>query len=199
MIRPSEEVLARRVSLYQYTHICISLQRLIAIAPPPGYVRAMRTAAIELVVNGTRRAIASEGEASLLSVLRDEIGLTGAKYGCGEGQCGACTVLIDGVPRRSCITKVWSVAGKAITTIEGIERDGALHPLQEAFLVEDALQCGYCTSGMIVSGVGLLKTNPHPSDAEILEFMEGNICRCGTYPRILAAIRRAAAGNGGVR
>jgi aerobic-type carbon monoxide dehydrogenase small subunit (CoxS/CutS family) len=159
----------------------------------------MRTAAIELVVNGTRRAIASEGEASLLSVLRDEIGLTGAKYGCGEGQCGACTVLIDGAPRRSCITKVWSVAGKAITTIEGIERDGALHPLQEAFLVEDALQCGYCTSGMIVSGVGLLKTNPHPSDAEILEFMEGNICRCGTYPRILAAIRRAAAGNGGVR
>jgi aerobic-type carbon monoxide dehydrogenase small subunit (CoxS/CutS family) len=159
----------------------------------------MRTAAIELVVNGTRRAIASEGEASLLSVLRDEIGLTGAKYGCGEGQCGACTVLIDGAPRRSCITKVWSVAGKAITTIEGIERDGALHPLQEAFLVEDALQCGYCTSGMIVSGAGLLKTNPHPSDAEILEFMEGNICRCGTYPRILAAIRRAAAGNGGVR
>ena len=159
----------------------------------------MRTTPIELVVNGTRRAIASEGEASLLSVLRDEIGLTGAKYGCGEGQCGACTVLIDGVPRRSCITKVWSVAGKAITTIEGIERDGALHPLQEAFLVEDALQCGYCTSGMIVSGAGLLKTNPHPSDAEILEFMEGNICRCGTYPRILAAIRRAAAGNGGVR
>jgi aerobic-type carbon monoxide dehydrogenase small subunit (CoxS/CutS family) len=152
----------------------------------------MRTTAIELVVNGTRRAIASEGEASLLSVLRDEIGLTGAKYGCGEGQCGACTVLIDGVPRRSCITKVWSVAGKAITTIEGIERDGALHPLQEAFLVEDALQCGYCTSGMIVSGVGLLKSNPHPSDAEILEFMDGNICRCGTYPRILAAIRRAA-------
>jgi aerobic-type carbon monoxide dehydrogenase small subunit (CoxS/CutS family) len=156
----------------------------------------MRTAAIELVVNGSRRAIASDGEASLLSVLRDEIGLTGAKYGCGEGQCGACTVLIDGVPRRSCITKVWSVAGKAITTIEGIERDGRLHPLQEAFLVEDALQCGYCTSGMIVSGVGLLKTNPHPSDAEILEFMEGNICRCGTYPRILAAIRRAAAGVG---
>jgi len=131
--------------------------------------------------------------------MRDEIGLTGAKYGCGEGQCGACTVLIDGVPRRSCITKVWSVSGKAITTIEGIERDGVLHPLQEAFLAEDALQCGYCTSGMIVSGVGLLKTNPHPSDAEILEFMEGNICRCGTYPRILAAIRRAAASAGDVR
>ena len=153
-------------------------------------------AKIELVVNGTRRAIASDGEASLLSVLRDEIGLTGAKYGCGEGQCGACTVLIDGAPRRSCITKVWSVAGKTITTIEGIERDGALHPLQEAFLVEDALQCGYCTSGMIISGVGLLKSNPHPSDSEIFEFMEGNICRCGTYPRILAAIRRAAASAG---
>ncbi len=153
---------------------------------------------IELVVNGTRRTVASEGEASLLSVLRDEMGLTGAKYGCGEGQCGACTVLIDGAPRRSCITKVWSVAGKAITTIEGIEHEGALHPLQEAFLAEDALQCGYCTSGMIVSGVALLKTNANPSAAEIVEFMQGNICRCGTYPRIVAAIRRAA-GAGGAR
>jgi isoquinoline 1-oxidoreductase subunit alpha len=147
---------------------------------------------IELMVNGTRHSVASDGEASLLSVLRDEIGLTGAKYGCGEGQCGACTVLIDGAPRRSCITKLWSVAGKAVTTIEGIERDGALHPLQQAFLAEDALQCGYCTSGMIVSGVALLKTNANPSVAEIVEFMDGNICRCGTYPRIVAAIRRAA-------
>jgi aerobic-type carbon monoxide dehydrogenase small subunit (CoxS/CutS family) len=147
---------------------------------------------IELMVNGTRHSVASDGEGSLLSVLRDEIGLTGAKYGCGEGQCGACTVLIDGAPRRSCITKLWSVAGKAVTTIEGIERDGALHPLQQAFLAEDALQCGYCTSGMIVSGVALLKTNANPSVAEIVEFMDGNICRCGTYPRIVAAIRRAA-------
>lgn len=154
--------------------------------------------AIEFVVNGVRRSVTSEGEASLLSVLRDEMGLSGTHYGCGEGQCGACTVLIDGAPRRSCITKVWSVAGKAITTIEGIEREGTLHPLQEAFLVEDALQCGYCTSGMIVSGVALLKANANPSAAEIVEFMQGNICRCGTYPRIVAAIRRAA-GAGGAR
>jgi aerobic-type carbon monoxide dehydrogenase small subunit (CoxS/CutS family) len=152
---------------------------------------------IEIIVNGTRHSVISEGEASLLSVLRDEIGLTGAKYGCGEGQCGACTVLIDGSPRRSCITKLWSVSGKAITTIEGIEHDGALHPLQQAFLTEDALQCGYCTSGMIVAGTALLQTNANPSDAEIVDFMQGNICRCGTYPRILAAIRRAAAEMGG--
>ncbi len=157
----------------------------------------MRTTAIELTVNGTRHSVTSEGEASLLSVLRDEIGLTGAKYGCGEGQCGACTVLIDGSPRRSCITKLWSVSGKDITTIEGIEHDGALHPLQQAFLTEDALQCGYCTSGMIVAGTALLQTNANPSDAEIVDFMQGNICRCGTYPRILAAIRRAAAEMGG--
>jgi len=152
---------------------------------------------IEIIVNGTRHSVISEGEASLLSVLRDEIGLTGAKYGCGEGQCGACTVLIDGSPRRSCITKLWSVSGKDITTIEGIEHDGALHPLQQAFLTEDALQCGYCTSGMIVAGTALLQTNANPSDAEIVDFMQGNICRCGTYPRILAAIRRAAAEMGG--
>jgi aerobic-type carbon monoxide dehydrogenase small subunit (CoxS/CutS family) len=154
---------------------------------------------IELSVNGTQHSVIADGEASLLSVLRDEIGLTGAKYGCGEGQCGACTVLINGSPQRSCITKLWSVAGKAITTIEGIERDGKLHPLQEAFLAEDALQCGYCTSGMIVSAVGLLKASPNPSVAEIVEFMQGNICRCGTYPRIVAAIQKAAAEMGGGR
>jgi isoquinoline 1-oxidoreductase subunit alpha len=154
---------------------------------------------IVLAVNGTQHSVISEGEASLLSVLRDEIGLTGPKYGCGEGQCGACTVLIDGSPQRSCITKLWSVAGKAITTIEGIERDGKLHPLQDAFLAEDALQCGYCTSGMIVSAMGLLKASPNPSVAEIVEFMQGNICRCGTYPRIVAAIQKAAAEMGGGR
>ncbi len=154
---------------------------------------------IELAVNGTQHSVISDGEASLLSVLRDEIGLTGPKYGCGEGQCGACTVLINGSPQRSCITKLWSVANKAITTIEGIERDGKLHPFQEAFLAEDALQCGYCTSGMIVSAVGLLKASPNPSVAEIVEFMQGNICRCGTYPRIVAAIQKAAAEMGGGR
>jgi len=154
---------------------------------------------IELSVNGTQHSVLSDGEASLLSVLRNEIGLTGSKYGCGEGQCGACTVLIDGFPQRSCITKLWSVAGKAITTIEGVEHDGKLHPLQEAFLADDALQCGYCTSGMIVSAVGLLKASPNPSVAEIVEFMQGNICRCGTYPRIVAAIQKAAAEMGGGR
>jgi len=154
---------------------------------------------IELSVNRTQHSVISDGEASLLSVLRNEIGLTGSKYGCGEGQCGACTVLIDGFPQRSCITKLWSVAGKAITTIEGVEHDGKLHPLQEAFLADGALQCGYCTSGMIVSAVGLLKASPNPSVAEIVEFMQGNICRCGTYPRIVAAIQKAAAEMGGGR
>jgi aerobic-type carbon monoxide dehydrogenase small subunit (CoxS/CutS family) len=150
---------------------------------------------LELQVNGTRRRVEADGERSLLSVLRDDLDLTGAKYGCGEGQCGACTVLIDGRAARSCLTPVASVAGKQITTIEGLERNGDLHPLQEAFLAVDAMQCGYCTAGMIMSGVGLLKKTPNPTDAEILRAMEGNVCRCGTYPRILSAIRQAAGGD----
>ena len=147
---------------------------------------------LELQVNGTRRRVEVDGERSLLSVLRDELDLTGAKYGCGEGQCGACTVLVDGRAVRSCLTQAASVEGKQVTTVEGLERNGALHPLQEAFLAVDAMQCGYCTAGMIMSGVGLLKKTPNPTDAEILRAMEGNICRCGTYPRIVAAIRQAA-------
>jgi aerobic-type carbon monoxide dehydrogenase small subunit (CoxS/CutS family) len=127
----------------------------------------------------------------LLWVLRDELELTGSKYGCGEGQCGACTVLIDGAPVRSCITRASTVAGKQITTIEGIAQNGRLHPLQEAFMQADAMQCGYCTPGMIVSGVGLLRKTPHPSEAEIRRAMEGNVCRCGTYPRIVAAVQLA--------
>ena len=145
-----------------------------------------------LHVNGTTHTIDAEADYSLLSVLRDQLDLTGSKYGCGEGQCGACTVLIDGLPRRSCITTVGAVAQKQITTIEGLETNGKLHPLQEAFLEEDAMQCAYCTSGMIMSGAGLLKSNPNPTDKEILQFMQGNVCRCGEHPRILAAIRRAA-------
>ncbi len=133
-----------------------------------------------------------DGETSLLSVLRDQLDLTGSKYGCGEGQCGACTVLINGNPRRSCITSVGTVSQKQITTIEGLAKEGRLHPLQEAFLEEGAMQCGYCTSGMIMTGVALLKTNPNPTDKEISQFMQGNICRCGTYPRIASAVRRAA-------
>jgi nicotinate dehydrogenase subunit A len=150
---------------------------------------------IELRVNGTRRRVDLESERSLLSVLRDDLDLTGAKYGCGEGQCGACTVLIEGQPVRSCVTKVNAVAGKQITTIEGLEQGGRLHPLQEAFLEAGAMQCGYCIPGMIMSGVGLLKKNPHPSEPDIARAMEGNICRCGTYPRIVAAIRQAASGD----
>jgi len=146
----------------------------------------------ELNVNGSRLKVNAESDRSLLSVLRDDLDLTGSKYGCGEGQCGACTVLIGGVPTRSCITQVGAAAGKPITTIEGLESNGRLHPLQQAFLDLDALQCGYCTSGMILSGVALLGKNQSPGEEEIARFMEGNVCRCGTYPRIVAAITRAA-------
>ncbi len=146
----------------------------------------------ELRVNGIRRALNLDAQTSLLSALRDELDLTGTKYGCGEGQCGACTVLIDGLPRRSCITRVGSVGTKQITTIEGLQQDGRLHPVQQAFLEAEAFQCGYCTPGMILTGVALLEANSDPSEVEIARFMEGNVCRCGTYPRIIAAIRRAA-------
>src|SRR5689334_8726978 len=146
----------------------------------------------ELTINGTPRKVNVEGEKSLLSVLRDELDLTGSKYGCGEGQCGACTVLIAGVPTRSCITQVGTIATKSITTIEGIETNGRLHPLQQAFLDHNAMQCAYCTSGMIMSGVALLNKNSNPGEEEIIRAMEGNICRCGTYPRIVDAITQAA-------
>src|ERR1700686_3890773 len=146
-----------------------------------------------LNVNGSPRTINAGADSSLLSVLRDQLDLTGSKYGCGEGQCGACTVLIDGNPRHSCTLAVGAGAKRLITTIEGLEENGKLHPLQQAFLDEGAMQCAYCTSGMIMTGVSLLKTNPNPSDEQIAEFMQGNICRCGTYPRIVAAFRRASA------
>lgn len=150
----------------------------------------------ELHVNGSVRRVDADSERTLLSVLRDDLDLTGTKYGCGEGQCAACTVLIDGVPAHSCLTKVGAVAGKRIVTIEGLAADGKLHPVQEAFLEADAMQCGWCTPGMILGAVGLLARNPHPSDAEIVSGMNGHICRCGTYPRVVAAIH-AAAGKGG--
>lgn len=145
-----------------------------------------------LMVNGKTYSVDTDAETSLLSVLRDQLDLTGSKYGCGEGECGACTVLINGNPRRSCITSVGAAAQKQITTIEGLESNGRLHPLQEAFLEEGAMQCAYCTSGMIITGVALLKAIPNPTDQQISQFLQGNICRCGTQPRILAAIRRAA-------
>jgi aerobic-type carbon monoxide dehydrogenase small subunit (CoxS/CutS family) len=145
-----------------------------------------------LNVNGKKLQLDVDATASLLTVLRDELNLTGTKYGCGEAQCGACTVLIDDQMTRSCVTPVGRVAGKRITTIEGLEKEGRLHPLQEAFLKADALQCGYCTSGMIMSGLALLKRNSRPSRTEIVTHMNRNICRCGTYHRIVTAIELAA-------
>jgi aerobic-type carbon monoxide dehydrogenase small subunit (CoxS/CutS family) len=148
---------------------------------------------LELVINGIRRRVAAgDDERSLLGVLREELELTGTKYGCGEGQCGACTVLLEGQPVRSCRTPVGAVAGRQVTTVEGLERDGRLHALQEAFLEVGAMQCGYCTAGMIMSGVGLLEKNPRPTEQEIARALGGNVCRCGTYTRVVAAIQSAA-------
>jgi len=147
---------------------------------------------MDLLINGKRYRSGSDPGRMLLWVLRDELNLTGSKYGCGEGQCGACTVLLDGAAVRSCIIPLEDAAGKKITTIEGLERDGQLHPVQEAFLKADAMQCGYCTPGMILSSVSVLQKNPHPDEAEIRHGLQGNICRCGTYPRIVAAVRMAA-------
>lgn len=146
----------------------------------------------ELNINGSPHTIQADPERSLLSVLRDDLDMTGTKYGCGEGQCAACTVLIDGQPTPSCITPAGSVAGRQIVTIEGLEKGGKLHPVQEAFLAEDALQCAYCTSGMILGAVALLKENSNPTDAEIAQAMQNHVCRCGTYPRILRAVHSAA-------
>jgi aerobic-type carbon monoxide dehydrogenase small subunit (CoxS/CutS family) len=148
---------------------------------------------LTLWVNGAEHQVEVAPDQKLLYVLRDQIGLTGTKYGCGEGQCGACTVLIDGTATRSCLSPVAQAVGKQITTIEGLEQNGQLHRVQEAFLKAEAFQCGYCTSGAILSAVALLNKSPHPTDQQILASLEGNICRCGTYPRILDAVRSAAA------
>jgi len=146
----------------------------------------------ELQVNGQRHAVDADSDTPLLAVVRDHLGLTGSKYGCGEGQCGSCTVLLDGTPRRSCVTPVSAAAGKSITTIEGLEQSGRLHPVQQAFLDAEAFQCAYCTSGMIMSSVALLKQNLNPTRAEIEQALQGNICRCGTHPRIIEAVQSAA-------
>jgi len=147
---------------------------------------------ITLTVNGKKRTVTTDSERSLLDVLREDLHLTGTKYGCGEGRCGTCTVLMNGNPILSCITPVARVNKEAITTIEGLATGDSLHPVQEAFLAEDAVQCGYCTPGMILTAVALLEKNPHPTDDEIVEWMNGNLCRCCGYPKILTAIRRAA-------
>jgi len=144
-----------------------------------------------LNVNGSEQQVDAPPDEPLLSVLRDYLQLTGTKYGCGEGQCGACTVLLDGRPARSCRTPVSQAVGKKILTIEGLEQNGKLHPVQQAFIDQEAFQCAYCTSGMIMSAVALLNTNASPTDDEIIRQMNGNVCRCGTYPRIVAAVRHA--------
>jgi aerobic-type carbon monoxide dehydrogenase small subunit (CoxS/CutS family) len=146
----------------------------------------------QLHVNGKRHEIHADGDRTLLSVLRDDLDLTGTKYGCGEGKCGACTVLIDGQPTHSCTTRVGSVAEKQVRTIEGVAEGDRLHPLQEAFLQAGAMQCGYCTPGMIMSALALLNQQPRPEREEIARFMNGNICRCGTYNRIVSALEHAA-------
>ena len=147
---------------------------------------------VALDINGTRREVESDAGRPLLDVLREDLELTGTKFGCGEGQCRACTVLVDGKPTPSCLTPVSAAAGKKIRTIEGLERDGALHPVQQAFLDEGAMQCGYCTSGMILTAAALLERTPEPTDAEIVEGMNQNLCRCCGYNAIVAAVRRAA-------
>jgi aerobic-type carbon monoxide dehydrogenase small subunit (CoxS/CutS family) len=156
-------------------------------------------ASMKLAINGRIYDVDADPDATLLSVLREQLDLTGSKYGCGEGQCGACTVLVDGKARRSCQMPVSTVADKSTITIEGLAKGDSLHPVQQAFLDEGAMQCAYCTSGMIMSAVSLLSFKPNPSEKEIVDYMQGNICRCGTQPRIISAIRKAAAAMRGAR
>ena len=149
----------------------------------------------EFKVNGVARTVATDPRRPLLEVLREDLGLTGTKYGCGEGQCRACTLLIDGRPELACLMPVSRAASREILTIEGLAPPGALHPVQQAFLDEGAFQCGYCTPGMILATVALLERNPRPGDSEIIAALNGHLCRCCGYPKILAAVRRAAASS----
>jgi aerobic-type carbon monoxide dehydrogenase small subunit (CoxS/CutS family) len=143
-------------------------------------------------VNNRAHEIEGEAGDSLLSVLRYELGLTGSKFGCGEGACGACTVLVEGQATRSCVTRLGAVAGKSITTIEAVAQGERLHPVQQAFLDAEAFQCGYCTPGMIMASIALLRAKPDPTEEDIARLMDRNVCRCGTYPRVVRAIRLAS-------
>ena len=145
-----------------------------------------------LRINGRTHEVEGEAGDSLLSVLRNELGLTGSKFGCGEGYCGACSVLVDDQLTRSCVARLGAAAGKRITTVEAIAPGGQLHPVQQAFLDTEAFQCGYCTPGMVVATVALLRAHPEPTNDDIARFMARNVCRCGTYPRIVAAVKLAA-------
>ena len=148
---------------------------------------------IRFTLNGKPVGLTADPERMLLWVLRTDLGLTGTKFGCGEGFCGACTVVVDGAAVRSCQTPLKTVEGRKVLTIEGLEKNGRLHPLQEAFMKHDALQCGYCTSGMILTAYSLLQSNPKPADKDILDALEDNLCRCGAHNRILLAVKDAAA------
>jgi aerobic-type carbon monoxide dehydrogenase small subunit (CoxS/CutS family) len=145
-----------------------------------------------LDLNGAPVRVSAPADESLLSVLRNRLNLMGTKYGCGEGQCGACTVLLNGVATRSCRTPISAAANAKVVTVEGLEQHGALTAVQQAFLDEESFQCGFCTSGMIMSATSLLSKTPNPTDEQIVSGMNGNVCRCGTYPRIVQAVRRAA-------
>lgn len=149
-------------------------------------------AEFRFTVNGRERTVDTDPDRPLLEVLREELKLTGTKYGCGEGQCRACTVLIGGKPTITCVTPVRTAAGKAIVTIEGIAPTERLHQVQQAFVDEGAMQCGYCVPGMVLRTVALLQTNPKPTDAQIVDALDGSLCRCCNYPRMLAAVRKAA-------
>jgi aerobic-type carbon monoxide dehydrogenase small subunit (CoxS/CutS family) len=157
------------------------------------------TESISFKLNDKPVRLNVDGDRTLLWVLRTDVGLTGTKFGCGEGHCGACTVLVDGVAVRSCLQKVKEVKDKEVVTIEGLEKDGKVHPLQKAFMDHDALQCGFCTPGMVLTAFGLLRTNPSPSREQIIRGMEQNLCRCGAHTRIIDAIQTAAAEMKGVR
>jgi aerobic carbon-monoxide dehydrogenase small subunit len=148
-------------------------------------------------VNGVERPTSLDPDRSLLYVLREELGLSGTKYGCGEGECGGCKVLVDGVAVRSCKTPIGEVIGRSVTTIEGLAEGDRLHPVQQAFVDAGAFQCGFCTPGMIIAVVSLLNQNPHPSETEARSALDGNICRCGGYLRILDAVARASRPSGG--
>jgi nicotinate dehydrogenase subunit A len=158
----------------------------------PEFVTIHLMARYVLRVNGRDREIDAEPDDNLLSILRYDFGLTGSRFGCGEGQCGACTVLLDGAAARSCVTRLGSIGTKAVTTVEGLAESGHLHPVQQAFLDAEAFQCGYCTSGMVMAAVGMLRTNPNPSDQDVARLLDASVCRCGTYPRIVKAVRLAA-------
>jgi aerobic-type carbon monoxide dehydrogenase small subunit (CoxS/CutS family) len=149
-------------------------------------------ATIAFTVNGQKKSVTTDPERPLLDVLREDLGLTGTKYGCGEARCGACTVLLDGKPVPSCTTPVSKAEGKAVLTIEGLAAGDKLHPVQEAFLAEGAFQCGYCTPGMILATVALLRETPQPTEEQIRTGLDRHVCRCGAYPKVVKAVRRAA-------